>query len=265
MTDVGRRAARTGLLVCLIVLLYLLFVLTPIGQRIDQLGTGLAGWLPALAPPGQALRTPLTVVSILAAVVVIVDALLRRRVAAALSAGAMMALSLALNTVLRDVVLFRPEYGAEAGFHGNSFPSGHVAVSVTSACVVVALWRWRRPRRFTLLVALLPAAVAVSSLVAHAHRTSDVIAGAVLGAAAAQWIAGTRLPRVTPARMRALGWVSGVSVALVAAALGVVRTPLDAVGAPLLTVGILGAVASATALAMVLSPQPLAPVSASGR
>ncbi|MEI8105221.1 MAG: phosphatase PAP2 family protein [Actinomycetes bacterium] len=62
--------------------------------------------------------------------------------------------------------------------HSHSFPSGHAATSFACATVLASLIpRWRLP------VIALAAAVAVSRLYVGVHYPSDVIAGALVGAA----------------------------------------------------------------------------------
>jgi len=72
-------------------------------------------------------------------------------------------------------------YGAKFA----SFPSGHTTTSVAAALALSALFpRWRP---LFLSAALL---IALSRIVLDVHYLSDVIAGAVLGAAIAVWVLG---------------------------------------------------------------------------
>jgi len=71
---------------------------------------------------------------------------------------------------------------------GSSFPSGHVAAAVVySAIAVVVCWHtrktWARVLAFG-LVALIAAAAGFSRMYRGMHHLTDVIAGALLGAAA---------------------------------------------------------------------------------
>lgn len=264
MTGIRRRALRSVVLLGVVAVLYVLFVVLPLGQRVDELGAGLPEWLEAVSGLALSLRTPLLVLSLVGAAIVIVDALVHRRFVPALTGAAVVGAAGVVNTLLRDVALFRPDLGSEAGFDGNSFPSGHVAVSVAAASAVVALWRWPRPRRPMAFVGAIPALVALSSVLAHAHRVSDVIAGAVLGAAFSQWIAGTAVPPVPRSSRRLWTWIAIATSASIVGALAVVGTALDGLAPPLFTAGVVGVVTSATAFAMMLSPQPSPGAAASG-
>ncbi|URN11023.1 phosphatase PAP2 family protein [Streptomyces radiopugnans] len=85
-----------------------------------------------------------------------------------------------------------------------SFPSGHVAATVTLAlCAAITVFRVTRGRWWRLaaaaLVVLAPAAVAFQRLYAGVHHLSDVLASVLLAAlwmAACWWV--TRPPPVTP-------------------------------------------------------------------
>jgi membrane-associated phospholipid phosphatase len=69
-------------------------------------------------------------------------------------------------------------YGAKFA----SFPSGHTTTSIAAALALSAVFPRRRP--LFLLAALL---IGLSRIVLDAHYLSDVIAGALLGAAVAFW------------------------------------------------------------------------------
>ncbi|GEM_PF-4966954 len=263
MTGIRRRIVRSAVLLAVVALLYLLFVVLPIGQRVDDLGAGLPAWLDAVTGIAVLLRTPLLVLSLAGAAVVIVDALTHRRVVPALTGVAVIGVAGLVNSFLRDVALSRPDLGSEAGFDGNSFPSGHAAVSVAAASVMIALWRWPRPRGMIAGIAAVPALVALSSVLAHAHRVSDVIAGALLGGAISQWIAGTSVPSMPRVARWLWTCVAIIASLSIGGTLAVVDTVLDAMAPPLFTVGVVGVVASATALVMLVAPQPSPDVSAS--
>ena len=262
MTDLRRRVIRCALLAGVIVVLYVIFVIAPIGQRIDELGSALPDWFSAVAGVAQ-LRTPMLILSLVAAATVIVGAVVRRRLLAAFTGAAVIGGTAIVNTLLRDVVLSRPDWGSEAGFDGNSFPSGHVAVTVAAVSVVMALRRWPQRNLLLVIAGAVPAIVALSSVLAHAHRVSDVIAGFLLGIAASQWIGGTAVPPMSRSSRRRWTWVAIGATALIAGTLAVVGTSLAAIAPPLLSVGVLAAVASATAFAMLLCPQPSPAESAS--
>lgn len=216
MPDATRRAARSGVFAGAVGILYAVFVLTPLGQRVDQSSQGVYAWLGPVAEAVGRLRTPLLAASLLAAAVSIVVLAMRRRIAAALSSAAVVAVVGPVDSLLRDVVLVRPDHGFEAGFDGNSYPSGHVAVTL-AACAVVLVAGGARVRGWIAgVVCAIPILQAVSSMAAHAHRWSDVVGGALLAGCALQWIVGARPPRIARAFALPLSAVAAASVAVVA-------------------------------------------------
>jgi membrane-associated phospholipid phosphatase len=78
---------------------------------------------------------------------------------------------------------------------GSSFPSGHVAAAACYAAVaIVVFWHtrnWWLRALTVVVVALTPVAVALARMYRGMHYLTDVVAGAILGAAAvlvATWI-----------------------------------------------------------------------------
>jgi membrane-associated phospholipid phosphatase len=77
---------------------------------------------------------------------------------------------------LRDLVLFVQR----AGVHGNAFPSAHVAGALPPL-----VFAWRASRRLGMILAALIVLMGLGAVHDGYHYASDVVAGALVGAAAA--------------------------------------------------------------------------------
>lgn len=223
-----------------LVLLYLVFVRTHAGQRVDD--AALAGRL-ASPRARQAASDLLTTISAGSVALVLAllagQALVRRRAALAVVALAVILGAVGTSEVLKHVLLSRPDL-VLSPLPQNSFPSGHTttAFAVGIAAALAAPPRWRR------LVAagafVYGTAIGVATIAAGWHRPSDV-AGALLvvtGWAAAVVLAVVLLDRDAFGRDRVgaersaarSSWARGadlkgyVLVALGALALGWVAT-----------------------------------------
>ncbi|MGN6190267.1 MAG: phosphatase PAP2 family protein [Conexibacter sp.] len=158
---------------------YLVFVRTHAGQRIDE--AALSGRL-ASAHARDAADQLLTTISVgslaLVLLLLVGQALLRRRVAQAVVAVAVVLGAVAMSEVLKHLVLPRPELVPTAIPH-NSFPSGHTttAFAVGIAAALAAPPRWRRAVAAGAL--LYGTAIGMATIAAGWHRPSDV-AGALL-------------------------------------------------------------------------------------
>jgi len=158
---------------------YAVFVRTHAGQRVDE--AALSGRLASAHARHAAdqLLTTISVGSLAVALVLLAgQALLRRRVAQAVAAVAIVLGAVVLSEVLKHLVLPRPELVPTA-LERNSFPSGHTttAFAVGVAAVLAAPPRWRRA--FAVGALLYGTAIGVATVAAGWHRPSDV-AGALL-------------------------------------------------------------------------------------
>ncbi len=159
--------------------LYLVFVRTHAGQRVDE--AVLAGRL-ASPRARQAASDLLTTISAGSVALVLAllagQALVRRRAALAVVALAVILGAVGTTEVLKHVLLSRPDL-VFSPLPQNSFPSGHTttAFAVGIAAALAAPPRWRR------LVAagafVYGTAIGVATIAAGWHRPSDV-AGALL-------------------------------------------------------------------------------------
>ncbi|MBS1870543.1 MAG: phosphatase PAP2 family protein [Actinobacteria bacterium] len=158
---------------------YMVFVRTHPGQKLDE--AALDGRLASFHARHAAsvLLTTISVGSLTLAVVLLVgQALLRRRVAQAAITVAVVLGALVVTELLKHYVFARPELVSSSIDH-NSFPSGHTttAFAVGIAAVLAAPPRWRRAAAAGAL--LYGAAIGVATVAAGWHRPSDV-AGAML-------------------------------------------------------------------------------------
>jgi membrane-associated phospholipid phosphatase len=92
------------------------------------------------------------------------------------------------------VLIARPDPGGTTN-HGGSFPSGHtMGVVVCSGLVVLLLWA-DPPRRAWWVPGLLAVAMGTALVLVGAHRASDVVGGALIGAAALAVASAAGAPR----------------------------------------------------------------------
>lgn len=161
-------------------LIYLLMIRIRLGQQIDSdafralyLLNNRFMW------PAHAFRLLATVALALTVLVLGVRALANRRYSGAFRAAVLVVGSVGLTELLKYVVLQRPQFGGYG--QENTFPSGHVAFAVSGVLAIAAMLPPSRWRREALLVAgLFAVGVSWASVVAYAHRPSDVIGGSLI-------------------------------------------------------------------------------------
>lgn len=162
---------------------------TELGQWVDTVAlTGNRIGQDTIASPVDRILNTMSALSLLVATAVIgFIALIRRRVALAITATLLIA-GANVTTQLLKHFLVRPEYGIdpERAVAGNSLPSGHTAVAASVALALILVL----PRNVRVLGAFVGvgyAAVAgVATLSAGWHRPSDAMAAfLVVGAWAA--------------------------------------------------------------------------------
>ncbi len=185
--------------------LYLVFVRTHAGQRVDE--AVLAGRLasPRARTAANDLLTTISGGSVAVVLALLAgQALVRRRIALAVVALAVILGAVATTEVLKHLLLTRPDF-VRSPIPRNSFPSGHTttAFAVGIAAALAAPPRWRR------LVAagafLYGTAIGVATIAAGWHRPSDVASAllVVTGWAAAVVLAVTLADRGAFGRDRA--------------------------------------------------------------
>lgn len=171
--------AVAGLLAAF-VLCYAAFVCTPVGQRVDAAAFG---QLPELNSAFPALFRDSRIVvpgvfGVLAGVGAI-RALVQRRWGEVIRVIVFVALS-SLLAVVAKPLLPRPQFGA-AGYSWNTFPSGHLAVTLALICAALRLAPGRLatpPARTVLWV--IAAAFGWGLVLSYAHRQADVVGGALI-------------------------------------------------------------------------------------
>ncbi|WP_370961813.1 phosphatase PAP2 family protein [Amycolatopsis sp. cg9] len=189
---VTRAASRTTVLAAsaagfalAFVAAYLLFVRTETGRGVEngvvrsaQSAAHVVEWAEPLRQSDQ------VVVLGGIALLVVVIALLRRRLALGVTALALLAAPLVVAQLLKLYVLDRPSTGDRFGVAShNSFPSGHVsaAMAMLVALAIVLPRRFRLPALVT--GGIVVAWVSAAAVALGWHRLSDTVGGCLLVAA----------------------------------------------------------------------------------
>jgi len=162
-----------------LVVLYVVFVRTHPGQRVDE--AVLAGRLasPRARAAADDLLTTISAGSVALVLALLAgQALVRGRAALAVVALAVILGAVATSELLKHVLLTRPDL-VSSPIPRNSFPSGHTttAFAVGIAAALAAPARWRRVVAAGAFV--YGTAIGVATIAAGWHRPSDV-AGALL-------------------------------------------------------------------------------------
>ncbi|WP_427383669.1 phosphatase PAP2 family protein [Janibacter sp. G56] len=196
------RSLRTALWCALgFVGLYAVAVLTKPGQWADDRFFALAQavavgpsqqWLPVLAR--DVLPGAMAVVVLIGAI----RAVATGRWGAVLACLPIVVVPVLLGPFLRDVVLWRPQFGYS--YPENTLPSTHASAVVALTVAVAILWP-RRPGWIDRGLLLVVGLALVGNVVDYAHRPSDVVASLLLvGAVAA--LTGWIVPRPSPTLRR---------------------------------------------------------------
>jgi membrane-associated phospholipid phosphatase len=163
------------------VVAYLVFVRTHAGQRIDEAALNGRIGSPRARDAAGELLTTISVGSLALVLALLAgQALLRRRVALAVVALAVVLGAVLTTEVLKHLVLTRPDLlPGRSSIDHNSFPSGHTttAFAVGIAATLAAPPRWRRLVAAGALA--YGASIGIATVAAGWHRPSDV-AGALL-------------------------------------------------------------------------------------
>ena len=173
---------------------YVVFVLTPWGQQVDD---ELLEWFRAESLTRTALTNALHLINVstiaITGIIVILIGVIRRR----LPIGIVAAFSFGMAIVMAEafkLILPRPEHQPELdaalGRVGvDTYPSGHS--TIVTAGVIALLWAWGTARRSVwMLGAGVVLVVVAATVIAGWHRPSDGVGGisiaaAVMSAAAA--------------------------------------------------------------------------------
>lgn len=187
-TDPVRRHPRatallTGaVLAACFTVLYLLAVRTSDGQQAD---VDLFGWAttagdaPGVAGWATVVRAVAPAVLGVACVVAAARAVVRRRWRPLLAAALVVALSAAAARLLRTALLDRPYLG-DFAYVENTFPSGHVAVTLAVGIALTILVPRRARGAVAAAVAVVVLLAGPASVVTLAHRPSDILGSVLL-------------------------------------------------------------------------------------
>jgi len=163
-----------------VAVLYAVAVLTRTGQQVDE--AVVRGAVQVLGTSRWSLTGRLQRVNAVStgvvAVVVVAVALARRRPRLAAAVAVVVVGSLGTVEVLKHAVLGRPGLVPTDYARGHgSFPSGHTAVGMVLAVVLVLVLPLRARPWAWVAVGLFGATFGVSTVLAAYHRPSDVVAG----------------------------------------------------------------------------------------
>jgi len=202
------------------------FVQTVHGQRLDWIAlTGNEiGHRTVEGPVNTALNTISVVSLVVATVVVVFIAVIRRRIAVAVLSVLLIA-GANISSELLKLVLDRPSLGVDTAraAAGNSLPSGHTTVAASVAVALVLALPTRVRGVGALIGTIVTAFVGIATLSAGWHRPSDAV-GSVLLVGAWAGVAGLLLlfvqPRdAPPPAVRHKNYLSTVLLALAGVAL----------------------------------------------
>jgi hypothetical protein len=233
VTATGRRLTAATLFTLGAAALYVLAVRTTTGQILENAAMEGAPERPWWIP-NHAAHTVTQIVSVSATVAVVAVAVWCLRPPPARAAAALVVLlgPVALNEVLKHVVLSRPELlavGERPYLRTNTWPSGHVSAACGAAVVTVLLAPAARRRLVALLAAAGAATAALGLLWAEAHRPSDEMAAALVAGAVGLLVVAARPGAARAAEPARAGLGAAGRVLALVAALGAVAV---AVGLP---------------------------------
>ncbi len=162
--------------------LHAVFVLTATGQLVDDatLVGGSIGQRFVEDAAAAVLRLVSVLGLVVAAAVVLLIGVLRRRVRRALLAVAVVLGPTATTQVLKRWAFERPDLADTAGAAANSLPSGHTTVAAAVAAAVLVVLPPRARPVGALAGAVSTAATGSATLAVGWHRASDVVAAVLV-------------------------------------------------------------------------------------
>lgn len=193
-------AVTAAVAAAMVAVLYLVFVRTKWGQEVDDLAfEGRAAVTPAATRRTDRLLGTVTIESLFVfGGLIVLTAVLRRRLRLAVTVGAAMSCAVVTTEILKLELLTRPLFGDVQGVGHNSYPSGHATIAMVLSLGIVTV----TPRHHRWIGAVVAAVVSASFgtavLASGWHRPSDTL-GAY--AVALAWFAGA-LAVVTIRRTR---------------------------------------------------------------
>jgi membrane-associated phospholipid phosphatase len=173
----------------MVAVLYLVFVRTRWGQEVDDLAfEGRAAVKPASTRRTDRLLGTVTVESLFVfGGLIVLTAVLRRRLRLAITVGAAMSCAVVTTAILKLELLTRPLFGDVQGIGHNSYPSGHATIAMVLSLGIVTVTPRRRRWIAAIVASVVSAAFGTAVLASGWHRPSDTL-GAY--AVALAWFAG---------------------------------------------------------------------------
>lgn len=162
------------------VVMYVCAVCTPIGQELDAVSLGVFPYLRVgVLVDLFATRGWVMLLLVGSAAALAIIRLAQRRARQVVPALALVPASAVSARFLKDVVLGRPDLG-DFSYIQNTFPSGHVAISLAAALAICWLLADDAPGWLALPLGSAAVCVSLFSVLSLAHRVSDVVGAAVL-------------------------------------------------------------------------------------
>jgi membrane-associated phospholipid phosphatase len=161
----------------MVAVLYLVFVRTRWGQEIDDLAfEGRAAVKPAATRRTDRLLGTITVESLFVfGGLIVLTAVLRRRVRLAVTVGAAMSCAVLTTEVLKLELLTRPLFDDVQGIGHNSYPSGHATIAMVLALGLITVTPRSQRWIAAIMAAVVSAAFGTAVLASGWHRPSDTL------------------------------------------------------------------------------------------
>jgi membrane-associated phospholipid phosphatase len=182
-------AVTAAVAAVMVAVLYVVFVRTRWGQEVDDLAfEGRAAVKPASTRRTDRLLGTVTVESLFVfGGLIVLTAVLRRRLRLAITVGAAMSCAVVTTEILKLELLTRPLFGDVQGIGHNSYPSGHATIAMVLSLGIVTVTPRRRRWIAAIVASVVSAAFGTAVLASGWHRPSDTL-GAY--AVALAWFAG---------------------------------------------------------------------------
>lgn len=178
----------------MVALVYVVFVRTRWGQEVDDLAfEGRAAVKPAATRRTDRLLNTVTVESLFVfGGLIVLTAVLRRRLRLAVTVGAAMSLAVVTTEILKLELLTRPQFDDVQGITSNSYPSGHATIGIVLSLGLVTVTPRRHRWVAAIVAAVVTAAFGTGVLASGWHRPSDTLGAYAVGlawfAAAIGWV-----------------------------------------------------------------------------
>lgn len=178
-------AVTAAIAAAMVAVVYIVFVRTRWGQEIDDLAfEGRAAVKPAATRRTDRLLNTVTVESLFVfGGLIVLTALLRRRLRLAVTVGAAMSLAVVTTEILKLELLTRPQFSDVQGITFNSYPSGHATIGIVLSLGLVTVTPRRHRWIAAVVAAVITAAFGTGVLASGWHRPSDTLGAYAVGLA----------------------------------------------------------------------------------